>query len=72
MLTYYGLNESEKKQLLQECRSRSRMIPDKIHYALYRDGGCSATITTDEKKAVKMHQNGYKVYCKMLDGQMIL
>lgn len=58
--------------ILSETASRSRMVRDEIHYALYADNGCLLIVTTDPKEAKKRVKQGYRVYCKMLNGDLIL
>ena len=66
------LNTYEKNTLLKEAQSRSRMIEDTTHYALYQIGGTSVEITTDAKRATLLLERGYKLYCKTYNGSLIL
>lgn len=49
---------------------RSLANPKDVHYVLY--DGCSGFVTTDAERAKTWMSQGYKLYCKMLDGLMIL
>lgn len=65
------MNDFEKKQkLLGDAMVRSLANPKDVHYVLY--DGCSGFVTTDAERAKTWMSQGYKLYCKMLDGLMIL
>ena len=65
------MNDFEKKEkLLGDAMVRSLVNPNDVHYVLY--GGYLGFVTTDAEKAKTWMSQGYKLYCKMLDGLMIL
>ena len=66
------MNVKERLALLEETKSKSRMIPDAVCYAVGYDNGAHTEITTDQKRVWLLISNGAKVFFKYLNGKMTL
>lgn len=64
------MNTLQKQNLMKDATCRSKYQPDRIFYIMIKDHQGAATPNTEVAKALE--NDGFKVYAKMKNGELIL